>query len=91
MIQTLPLALALSVCAGSRRGAHSLKSRDAFRTRHKHRTSQSSRLAEPFNYLNPSDLFGDTEFVNGTQGFLRWCRDNPTVSPRYVSVGAPAG
>ena len=77
MIQTLPLALAFSVCAGSRRGAHSLKSRDAFRTRHKHRTSQSSRLAEPFNYLNPSDLFGDTEFVNGTQGFLRWCRNNP--------------
>ena len=77
MIRTLSLALALSTCAASRRGAQSLKNRDAFRTRHKNRTSHSSRLAEPFNHLNPSDLFGDTELVNGAQGFLRWCRNNP--------------
>jgi hypothetical protein len=65
MIRTLSLALALSACAAFRRGAQSLKNRDAFRTRHKNRTSQSSSLAEPFNHLN------------GAQGFLRWCRNNP--------------
>lgn len=32
MIQTLPLLLPLSVCAASRRGVQSPKSRDAFRT-----------------------------------------------------------
>ena len=77
MIRTLSLALALAACAVSRCGVQSLKNRNAFRTRHKNRTPQGSRLTEPFNRLNPSELFGDTELVNGAQGYLRWCRNNP--------------
>ena len=73
MIRTASLTLALSACAASRRSAQSLKNGDAFRTKHTHRTSQSSRLAEPFNHLNR----GDTELVNGAQGLLRCYRDNP--------------
>ena len=77
MIRMLSLALALSGCAASRCGAQSLKNRDAFSTRHKNRTAQSRRLTEPFDRLNASELFGDTELVNGAQGYLRWCRNNP--------------